>query len=635
MTSNELKLPTSQEVSTENTSTSSYRGISYPTWTHCKHVVVDNERTILVCLFYMKKIKGGDITRFKAHLAGVRGQVKKCKKVPTYIQHQIQKSIDDLESKKRKVEEEYEDGNPCDEINELLYTELIEEPHTSTSQKGKGRIVSYFMPRIAPDAQPTLKSVIQTKEVIEKCYLAISKWMVDASVPLNATNSAYYLSMIDVMCSMGSGYKDPNYYRVRDKLLNKWVVDVKNIVNEYRSIWRKTGFTLMADGWTDKSRRTLINFLVYYPKGIVFIKSIDASHASKTTNMLFEFFKEVVMHVGSDNIVHIVTDNAAKYVVADRLLEKEFSHLFWSPYATHCVNLMFKDIGKLMEFTNGKKILCPSPTRFATNFIALQSILAQKDALRALCVDIVKIIEPPVRVLCIVDSEDKSAIGFLYQEFFKARHEMKRIFHRNKTKIKPYLEIMDSRWDLQLKRNLRAARYWLNPPCFFNIEEFEKHKFTTSSLLDGFMKHAHGDPNLLDKLTGEIRTYKDVELDFGRPAAMREWSKVMSHLRLQNYDSINLETFEDHSHFILEESRQFLIVEEIEALRNDFANISIQPSLDDNDQLNLEDGDDDDDDVQLNPMENANWDEDNAGQALGSNDEEMKPRYETTLILWS
>ncbi|KAF1871972.1 hypothetical protein Lal_00012190, partial [Lupinus albus] len=56
-----------------------------------------------------------------------------------------------------------------------------------------------------------------------------------------------------------------------------------------------------------------------------------------------------------------------------------------------------------------------------------------------------------------------------------------------------------------------------------------------------------------------------------------------SNLRHQNYDPINLEIYEDHSHFILEESPPFLTVEEIEALRNDLANIFIQLLLDDND----------------------------------------------------
>ncbi|CAL0310875.1 unnamed protein product [Lupinus luteus] len=51
---------------------------------------------------------------------------------------------------------------------------------------------------------------------------------------------------------------------------------------------------------------------------------------------------------------------------------------------------------------------------------------------------------------------------------------------------------------------------------------------TTSGLLDVFEKYAHGDPDLLDKLTSEMRIYKDAELDFGRPVAIRERSKVMT-----------------------------------------------------------------------------------------------------------
>ncbi|KAF1898785.1 hypothetical protein Lal_00022730 [Lupinus albus] len=46
--------------------------------------------------------------------------------------------------------------------------------------------------------------------------------------------------------------------------------------------------------------------------------------------------------------------------------------------------------------------------------------------------------------------------------------------------------------------------------------------------------------------------------------------------------------------------------------------------------INLED----DYDAQLNPMENVNLDEDNVGQASGSNDEEIEHRYETTLTPW-
>ena len=143
------------------------------------------------------------------------------------------------------------------------------------------------------------------------------------------------------------------------------------------------------------------------------------------------------------------------------------------------------------------------------------------------CVDIVKLTEPLVRVLRIVDSEDKPAMGFLYQAIYKAREEMVRRFQRNKKKVEPYLSILDNRWDSQLRKNLHAAGYWLNPACRFNATEFEKHKSTTSGLLDVIEKYAHGDPGLQSKLTSEMRILKNCELDFGRQAAIRERNTVM------------------------------------------------------------------------------------------------------------
>ncbi|KAF1885821.1 hypothetical protein Lal_00042693 [Lupinus albus] len=75
------------------------------------------------------------ITQFKAQLTKLKGQVEKCKKC-----------------KKNELEEEYEESNPCDEVNYLLHTHPIEAPHTSTSQKGKARMSSFFMPRITSGA---------------------------------------------------------------------------------------------------------------------------------------------------------------------------------------------------------------------------------------------------------------------------------------------------------------------------------------------------------------------------------------------------------------------------------------------------------------------------------------------------
>ena len=76
----------------------------------------------------------------------------------------------------------------------------------------------------------------------------------------------------------------------------------------------------MGDGWIDNRQRTLINFLVNCPKGISFVKYVDASNIVKDATNLFQLFDEVIEWVGPLNVVHIVTNNATNYVVTRRLI---------------------------------------------------------------------------------------------------------------------------------------------------------------------------------------------------------------------------------------------------------------------------------------------------------------------------
>ncbi|KAF7835821.1 uncharacterized protein G2W53_010680 [Senna tora] len=54
--------------------------------------------------------------------------------------------------------------------------------------------------------------------------------------------------------------------------------------------------------------------------GITFVKSVDASDLVKDAQMLFNSFSEVIEWVAPSNVVHIVTDNAANYVAAVKIV---------------------------------------------------------------------------------------------------------------------------------------------------------------------------------------------------------------------------------------------------------------------------------------------------------------------------
>ena len=52
----------------------------------------------------------------------------------------------------------------------------------------------------------------------------------------------------------------------------------------------------------------------------MFLKSIDASSHVKNATYLCEAIEEVIKEVGEENIVQVVTDNVANYIVVSKIL---------------------------------------------------------------------------------------------------------------------------------------------------------------------------------------------------------------------------------------------------------------------------------------------------------------------------
>ena len=50
----------------------------------------------------------------------------------------------------------------------------------------------------------------------------------------------------------------------------------------------------MSDGWTNQKQQPIMNFLVFCPKGTMFLKSLDTSGLRKDAEKLFGIFDIVV-----------------------------------------------------------------------------------------------------------------------------------------------------------------------------------------------------------------------------------------------------------------------------------------------------------------------------------------------------
>ncbi|XP_059063041.1 uncharacterized protein LOC131062928 [Cryptomeria japonica] len=152
------------------------------------------------------------------------------------------------------------------------------------------------------------------------------------------------------------------------------------------------------------------------------------------------------------------------------------------------------------ETIHRAKGLAPSGiTRFATNFITLQSMLCCKSALRHMiigeewfsssyvgtptekdmvdcifderyfwvpCDEIVKFVKPSVVLFRVVVGE-KPAMGYIYEGMDRAKEGIKSVYEGDESKYGPIWEIIDRRWHHQLYRTIHATTYYLNPTFHF------------------------------------------------------------------------------------------------------------------------------------------------------------------------
>lgn len=65
----------------------------------------EGQKTGMVCIYYDKIVRGGGINRFNGHLAGEKGQVEICKKVPAKVCYKMKQNLDGNKSQRRKNEE--------------------------------------------------------------------------------------------------------------------------------------------------------------------------------------------------------------------------------------------------------------------------------------------------------------------------------------------------------------------------------------------------------------------------------------------------------------------------------------------------------------------------------------------------
>ncbi len=159
-------------------------------------------------------------------------------------------------------------------------------------------------------------------------------------------------------------------------------------------------------------RRPLLNLLVVFPKGEMFLKVVDTGGEIKDVAYIAGQLIDCIREVVADNVIQVVTDSAVVCKAAGKLVEQEFSWITWTPCTPHCLDVLLEDVRKLpwaaevvakakavVKFiTNHHRsqalfhkksaldLLKLGDTCFATNFIMLDRMLEVREALQELVI---------------------------------------------------------------------------------------------------------------------------------------------------------------------------------------------------------------------------------------------------------
>jgi hypothetical protein len=292
------------------------------------------------------------ITRMKNHLAGNHQETKPCDKVPTEVRVEVKAMLEKAIKKKVAGQRNASETVSLGSNWESLHAGVETPPESASDRSVRGPMQHYYPP-ITPGSTagstPTSSTLPPVSERAKAARQDIARYFYENCIAFNTASSPAFIGMVRSIGLFGPGLMVPTAYDISSPMLLNEVKSTDVIVEEVKRTWPHSGVTIISDGWKDIRGRQLLNFLVNNPHGTVFLRTIDASNAVKTGDMLFKLLDAVVEEVGEKNVVQIITDNASNYVLAGKLLMEKRKHLYWTPCAAHCIDLMLEKIGELPQ----------------------------------------------------------------------------------------------------------------------------------------------------------------------------------------------------------------------------------------------------------------------------------------------
>ena len=177
----------------------------------------------------------------------------------------------------------------------------------------------------------------------------LTRLFVRCAIPFHVAKTTQWRKTMKAISRIGCEWEGPTSEALRTRELQREKSSIEERLLPLRETWKKYGCTILCDGWSDVRRRSVYNVLVSCCKGTMFLKAIDASLPGVTIigAFIYNHIRQAIIEVGAENVVHVITDNGSNCVSMGRMLEDEFPAISWTPCASHSLDLLIEDVGKI------------------------------------------------------------------------------------------------------------------------------------------------------------------------------------------------------------------------------------------------------------------------------------------------
>jgi hypothetical protein len=117
-------------------------------------------------------------------------------------------------------------------------------------------------------------------------------------LPFNlARNPHYHRAFQFAAANKIAGYVPPGFDKLRTTLLQKEKENVHRLLEPLMFTWKEKGVTIVIDGWSDPTRKPLINFMATSGNGPLFLKAANCFGESKDKFFIANLMKEVINEI--------------------------------------------------------------------------------------------------------------------------------------------------------------------------------------------------------------------------------------------------------------------------------------------------------------------------------------------------